>query len=72
MAGEYACNDAMGGYNAFAAHYVISPENGVAKTKVSLCNAGSLRYSVSRSKVHFSISNPDLHSSKMFIYDASG
>ncbi|HEX2957015.1 MAG TPA: hypothetical protein VHO70_09280, partial [Chitinispirillaceae bacterium] len=72
VAGEYALTDALGGLNAFAAHYKISPITGVAKPKISLCNASSLKYTVSRTKVHFSISNPALQSSKMFLYDASG
>lgn len=53
-------------------HYIISPITEVKKPKTSQRNAKFVRYTVSRSKVHFSISSQDLQPSKMCIYDASG
>jgi hypothetical protein len=72
VVGEYACTDDLGGLNAFAAHYKISPATAVAKKQASLSNTRSVRYKISGSKVHFSIPSPGFQPGKISIYNAAG
>jgi hypothetical protein len=72
VVGEYACTDDIGGLNAFAAHYKISPVTAVAKIQTSLSNVRSVRYKINGSKVLFSIPSPGLQPGKISIYNAAG
>jgi len=55
VVGSDVCNDANGGYNAFAAHFVPKPPSDVKKAPVSASKPGSIRYVVAGSRVVFTM-----------------